>query len=151
MRKRVLGHGAGGALIATGLAGLAGESGFDLMGWAAWFGGAVIFHDAVLVPCVLLVGTVTTRLHGSYRRHVQGALMVGGMVTLVALPFVLGQGRRADNPSILPLPYGRNLLIVLATVLVVAACIALWQRPRIHGIRGLRRVRRRCSGDDRGA
>ncbi|MFC5752873.1 hypothetical protein [Actinomadura rugatobispora] len=137
MKRRILGHGVGGALIATGLWGLARESDVDLVGWAVWFGGAVLAHDAVLVPCVLLVGAATTRLPRSYRRLVQGALMVGGTVTLVALPFVLGLGRRADNPSILPLPYGRNLLIVLAAVLALAACIALCQ-----GIRG-----RRSHGD----
>jgi hypothetical protein len=41
---------------------------------------------------------------------------VAGLVTLATLPTVLALGRRADNPSILPLEYGRNLLIVLALV-----------------------------------
>ncbi|MFF5257899.1 hypothetical protein ACFY4C_03060 [Actinomadura viridis] len=136
---RLLGYGAGGALIAAGLGGLVRESGFDLVGWAVWFGGGVLVHDAILAPCVLLVGAATARLPRSCRWHVQGALMVGGTVTLVASPFVLGEGRRADNPSILPLPYGRNLLIVLAAVLLLTACIALWQR------RGSRR--RRSDGD----
>ncbi|GAA3941353.1 hypothetical protein GCM10023085_23620 [Actinomadura viridis] len=139
MRRRVLGHGVGGALIATGLGGLLRESGFDLVGWAAWFGGGVLVHDAVIAPCVLLVGAATTRLPRSYRRHVQRAFTVGALVTLVALPFVLGQGRRADNPSILPLPYGRNLLIVLAAVLLLTACVALGHR--------LASRRRRSDGD----
>ncbi|GAA2399599.1 hypothetical protein GCM10010191_03330 [Actinomadura vinacea] len=143
MKKRILGYGVGGALMATGLWGLVRESDFDLVGWAVWFGGAALVHDAVLVPCVLLVGAATTRLPRSYRWHVQGTLMVGGMVTLVALPFVLGQGRRADNPSILPLSYGRNLLIVLAAVFVLAVCTALRHRY------GIRKSRRRCSDGDR--
>ncbi|XVQ10585.1 hypothetical protein ACQP1W_50160 [Spirillospora sp. CA-255316] len=130
MKGRIVGYATGGALIALGLRGLLRDADVDFLGWAAWFGGAVVVHDAVLAPCVLLVGAATTRLPRSYRRHVQGALMVGGVVALVALPFVLGMGRRADNPSILPLSYGRNLAVVLAAILLLAGANALWQRYR---------------------
>jgi hypothetical protein len=126
----IAGYATGGALIAIGVWGLLWDADLDLLGWAAWFGGAVVVHDAVLVPCVLLVGAATTRLPRSYRRHVQGTLMVGGVVALVALPFVLGMGRRADNPSILPLSYGRNLAVVLAAIVVLAGANALWRRRR---------------------
>ncbi|MQY04712.1 hypothetical protein [Actinomadura macrotermitis] len=114
---RFLAYGAGVALMAIGARGL-----FlhvpDLLGWAKWVVGAVVLHDAVLAPAVLLAGAVTAR------RHVlQGALAVGGVITLVALPMVLRLGRHPDNPSILPLDYGRNLLIVLAAVATTAAFV----------------------------
>jgi hypothetical protein len=48
---------------------------------------------------------------------------VAGILTLVALPWVLGVGADPDNPSFLPRDYGRNLLLVDVGVLVVAA---LW-------------------------
>ncbi|WP_083983912.1 hypothetical protein [Actinomadura hibisca] len=110
----------GGALIAYGAYGLA--SHVDLIGWAIWFGGAVLVHDLLFAPAVLLAGAVVTH------RRTRAALVVAGAVTLVALPMVLGLGKRADNPSILPLPYGRNLLIVLAVIAVAA--LLRRKRPR---------------------
>ncbi|MBW8486881.1 hypothetical protein [Actinomadura parmotrematis] len=95
----------------------------DLFGWAVWFAGGAVLHDAVFAPAVLLVGAVVTR-----RPVLQGALAVGGVLTLVALPMVLRLGARPDNPSILPLHYGWNLLIVLAVVAAVAAVV--WWRRR---------------------
>jgi hypothetical protein len=46
---------------------------------------------------------------------------VAGFLALVALPFVLGVGADPENPSFLPREYGRNLLLVDAGVLVLAA------------------------------
>jgi hypothetical protein len=54
---------------------------------------------------------------------VQGALVVSGAVSLVALPLVGGFGGNADNPSANPLPYPRNLAIVLAVVWGTAAVV----------------------------
>ncbi|MGP3934388.1 hypothetical protein [Nonomuraea sp. KM88] len=49
-----------------------------------------------------------------------GALIVLGTLVLATLPTVLALGRRADNPSILPLSYGVNLVIVLAAIALLA-------------------------------
>ena len=43
---------------------------------------------------------------------------------------VAGIGRRADNPSILPLDYGRNLLVVLGLIALVTALIMIALRLR---------------------
>lgn len=125
MKTRIVAYAVGGSLIALGLYGIVAKS--DPFGWAVWFGGAVVLHDAIFVPAVLLAGALTTRLPGSYRRRVQAALAMAAAVTLVALPFVLGFGRRADNPSLLPLSYGRNLLIVLAVIAVAATLPSVWR------------------------
>ncbi|GLZ09520.1 hypothetical protein Acsp03_69860 [Actinomadura sp. NBRC 104412] len=127
MRARLAAYAAGVAFIALGVWGIVIGSDTNPPGWAVWFAGAVVAHDGVLAPCVLLVGALTTRLPASYRRRVQHTLLVAGAVSLMALPFVLGYGRRADNPSILPLPYGRNLLVVLAAIAVIAL---LWGLSR---------------------
>jgi hypothetical protein len=42
-------------------------------------------------------------------------------VTVVALPFIVGAGRIADNPSAFPQHYGRGLALVLAVVWSAAA------------------------------
>ncbi|MFC9977969.1 hypothetical protein ACFVH6_44390 [Spirillospora sp. NPDC127200] len=120
MKARLPAYAAGGALIAYGGYGLA--SHVDLLDWAVWVGGAVLVHDLVFAPAVLLAGAAVTH------RRTRAALVVAGAVTLVALPMVLGLGRRPDNASILPLPYGRNLLIVLAVIAVAAFLFR--KRPR---------------------
>jgi hypothetical protein len=103
----------------------------DLAGVLVWLGGAVVLHDAVIGPLVLLAGLVVVR--GRARGPVRGALVVAGALTVVALPVLLRPGRTA-NSSVLPLDYPRNWLIALA---VVAAVTAL-----VLAARGLTRRRR---------
>ncbi|NKZ08856.1 hypothetical protein [Actinomadura latina] len=122
MKARVLAYAAGLALIGLGVRGVVAD--VPVARWAAWFAGAAILHDGVLVPAVLAAGLATGRLPAGYRRIVRAALVVAGCVTAVAIPLVLGYGRRADEPSRLPLPYGRNLAIVLAAITAVAAAAA---------------------------
>lgn len=110
---------AGLALIAVGVRGVVTD--LDAAAWLAWFAGAAILHDGVLVPVVLAAGLATRRLPAASRRVVHAALITAACTTAVALPLVLGRGRRADEPSRLPLPYDRNLAIVLAAITVAAA------------------------------
>ncbi|MCP9947664.1 hypothetical protein [Actinomadura madurae] len=125
---------AGLALIALGLRGIVME--VPVARWAAWFAGAAILHDGVLVPAVLAAGLVTGLLPARFRRVVRAALVVAACVTAVALPLVLGYGRRAEEPSRLPLPYERNLLIVLGAIAAVAVCTAV-----ARAVIGRRRIR----------
>ncbi|QNP75500.1 hypothetical protein IAG44_00440 [Streptomyces roseirectus] len=92
-----------------------------------WLGAAVVLHDGVVVPLVLAVGAVVGR------GVVRGALVVAGAVTVVASPVLLRPGRTA-NPSVLPLDYGRNWVLAMVAVGVVAG---VWS-----GVRWLRRGRR---------
>jgi hypothetical protein len=121
MRTRIVVYAAGLALIGFGLAGVAAD--VPVKGWATWFVGAAVLHDGVLVPAVLVAGLVTGRIPVAHRRVVRGALIVAGCVTAVALPLVLGYGRRPDVPSQLPLPYGRNLAIVVGAIAAVAVAV----------------------------
>ncbi|NEA99607.1 hypothetical protein [Streptomyces sp. SID13726] len=89
-----------------------------------WLAGAVLLHDAVIAPLVLLAGLLLVR--GGARGPVRGSLLVAGALTAVALPVLLRPGRPA-NPSVLPLDYPRNWLIALG---VVAAVTALWRLGR---------------------
>ncbi|MFE0509101.1 hypothetical protein [Streptomyces sp. NPDC058964] len=117
---------------------LAGVAGVVLMGVGAsllidvrdpsdvlvWLGGAVVLHDALIAPLVLLVGLALTR--GGARGPMRGALLVAGALTVVALPVLLRPGPRA-NSSVLPLDYLRNWLIALVAVAMVTA---LWAAAR---------------------
>ncbi|GAA4304885.1 hypothetical protein GCM10023086_22380 [Streptomyces venetus] len=103
----------------------------DLTGVLVWLGGAVLLHDVLLAPLVLLAGLVLVR--GRARGPVRGALVVGGALTVVALPVLLRPGRRA-NASVLPLDYPRNWLIALAVVGTVM--VLAWA---VRGLVGRRR------------
>ncbi|MET7999706.1 hypothetical protein [Nonomuraea glycinis] len=121
---RWVGYAAGGALIVLGLAGLALDG--VLIGWALWFGGILVVHDALLAPGVAVAGTVI----GRWPQPVRTALILAGTLTVATLPTVLALGRRADNPSILPLAYGLNLVIVLAAIALLAVADQLLSASR---------------------
>ncbi|MFE3455040.1 hypothetical protein ACFXJ8_39565 [Nonomuraea sp. NPDC059194] len=124
---KTAGYALGGALILLGFGGLILDADrSDLLSWALWFGGVVVAHDLVIVPLVLAAGLALRRLRLPYRV----AALVGGLVTIVALPMVLGFGRRADNPSQLPLDYPVNLAVVLLTLVVLALVADVCSRPR---------------------
>lgn len=111
---------------------LAGVAGLALMGVGAsllldvrewtgvllWLGGAVVLHDGLIAPLVLLAGLVLVRgggrggVCGGVRGPVRGALTVAGALTLVALPVLLRPGPRA-NSSVLPLDYWGNWLVAV--------------------------------------
>ncbi|MFB4303564.1 hypothetical protein [Actinomadura sp. NTSP31] len=118
---RILPYAAGLALIGFGLRGIVAD--VPVRGWATWFVGAAVLHDGVLVPAVLVAGLVTGRIPVAHRRVVRAALIVAACVTAVALPLVLGYGRRPDVPSQLPLPYGRNLAIVVGAIAAVTVAV----------------------------
>ncbi|MFD8078446.1 hypothetical protein ACFV3E_38030 [Streptomyces sp. NPDC059718] len=92
----------------------------DLTGVLIWLGGAVVLHDVLIAPLVLLIGSVLVR--GGGRGPLRGALLVAGAVTAVALPVALRPGKPA-NSSVLPLDYPRNWLLTLAAVTVVTALV----------------------------
>lgn len=113
-------------------AGLSGYGGYLLFagGWPqsalTWFVGGVVLHDALLVPLTLLVGVLLLRVvPGTYRGLAQGALVVSAVLTLALLPLMSGRGRTASNLSQQPLPYTRNLLLVLLGVWLVTGAVAL--------------------------
>ena len=88
-------------------------------------------HDAVWMVAVLTVGAVLTRVPPRHRPTVRIAAITAAAVTAVGLPLALGFGRSADNASVLPLPYGRNLVAVLLVIAgtTLLACV-LPVRPR---------------------
>jgi len=117
---------AGLALSGYGLVGLLGDAGVgDSMSWLTYFIGGLLIHDIVWAPLVALGSIVVVRIVPvRVRPVVQGALIVTATVLLVGYPVVNGSGRLANNPSILPLDYSRNLIIVLGCVWAVAAALA---------------------------
>jgi hypothetical protein len=124
---------AGTAAMAYAVVGVATTDGARPLGQLAFLAAVLFGHDLVLMPAAIAVGAVAGRLAPDWARGaVYGALFASAVLTLIAIPFLLGYGRPADDPSSLPLPYGRGLLVILALIWAVAALVAgrNWVRRR---------------------
>lgn len=94
----------------------------DAIRVATWVVGGNVVHDALLVPIVLLIGAVLTRFVGEpWRTPLRAGLIASACVILVAIPVVGGYGRKAANPSLLPLDYDTAVLTALGIVWALAA------------------------------
>jgi hypothetical protein len=113
-----VGYGVAGLLTAGGDA--------PLLSYGTWFVGSALLYDLVIAPAWALLGWLAVRFLPAPARP---AAMVGAVVTgvliLVALPFLIGLGADPANPSFLPRAYGRNLLLLTAGVVVLAAVWAI--------------------------
>ena len=94
-----------------------------------WAGGAVVAHDALLAPLVVLAGVVAAGMAPPWLRvPLSRLLVVLGPLTLVAVP-VLGRfGARPDNPTLLDRPYWVGYLGILAVALAVTGVDAVRRR-----------------------
>jgi hypothetical protein len=96
-----------------------------------FLGAVLVAHDAVLLPLIIGVGVLIGRfVPAPGRTGVRVALIISLAVLLVGLPLALGVGRTAGNPSVLPLPYGRGLLVVLATVWAATVTVGVIRARR---------------------
>ena len=122
------------AAVAFGALGLLRDDRVPLPAWLAWFVGSALVHDLVIAPLVIGVGALLARvLPRPARPPIVVGLVVSGVLTLVALPFILDRGTSTE-PGFLPLDYGRNLLLLVAGVMAVAV---LW--AAVATARGRRR------------
>ena len=105
--------------------------------WITWVIAAALAHDLMLAPAIGVVGVLVGRLvPGRARAAAQIGLLVSGCVLVIGLTAVLTPGGRhySDNSSLLPLAYGRNLVIVLAIVWTATAiAIVVASRRRAGG------------------
>jgi hypothetical protein len=104
----------------------------DLKGGVLIFLVAVlVLHDGVLLPLSIGAGALIGRIVPSrLRTPVRVAAVISLALSVVALPLVLGRGRVADNPSILPLHYGRGLLIAYGIIWLTTALVVAVRRSR---------------------
>ncbi|BEL06708.1 hypothetical protein Q0Z83_048990 [Actinoplanes sichuanensis] len=130
MKIRVALTVAGVALIGFATAGALTDPDVDPVGVLLFMAGVLIGHDVLWMAAVVVAGTVITRLVPvRWRAVTSAATIVAAAVTVVAFPLVLGFGRTAGNPSALPLPYGRNLLLILLSIVIAVPLSKLARRP----------------------
>ncbi|TFD82645.1 hypothetical protein [Cryobacterium fucosi] len=109
-----------------------------LPGVALWVGAAIVVHDAVIAPVLFFAGVLLRRagrrLAGTVIAVLQGAIVLGSIMTLIVVPAIVAQtqGRAPQNPTVLPLDYGTNLAVfwVVIAVLATAASAVLYARSR---------------------
>ena len=120
-RIRVVIGTAGGLLLAFGVFRLGTEVPLeDLLALALWLGGALVLHDAVLSPGIVGVGALLRRIPARARTYVQTALVIGGSVTVVAIPMIYRAGSAPDAKALLEQDFRTNLALLLALVVLVA-------------------------------
>ncbi|TDU04981.1 hypothetical protein EDD99_3464 [Streptomyces sp. 846.5] len=110
-----------------------------------WGARGIVLHDGVWMPLVLTAGLLLGRAAPA---RVRGALTAGLMtaaaLTAVGLPAVLREGDHNGNATLLPLPYLRNWLLLLAAVAVgtaVSAAVLWWRGGRSSAAMSGRRAR----------
>lgn len=95
------------------------------LGIAVWLAGAVILHDAVLVPAVSVLRAAAhragKRLPDTALGVLTGGFVVGGVLSLVALPELWAQHLGPLNPSVLPGAYGQALVVTWVVVTLLTA------------------------------
>lgn len=108
---------AGVLIMVYAAAGAFTDPGLDPGGVLLFLAAVLVGHDAVWMLAVLATGAAVTRfVPQRHRPAVRVAAISAAALTVVAIPLVLGFGRSADNPSALPLPYGRNLAVILLAI-----------------------------------
>ena len=90
--------------------------------------GAGLAHDLIWAPVAVLVVAVTAAVVPvPARRPVRIGLAFSALLVLISWPAVRGYGQRANNPSLLPLDYGRNLLLLLGLVWLIVLATVAWR------------------------
>ena len=84
---------------------------------AAWLIGAVIIHDGILSPAVVGIGSIMRRLvPDRARRYLQAVLIVGAIVTLIAIPMIYRQGTQPPSKALLLQNFAANLTLLLGII-----------------------------------
>jgi hypothetical protein len=130
---------AGMLVMAYAIAGAVTDPDVRLIGVLVFLAAVLVAHDAVLLPAVLAAGALISRfVPAGARGAVRAAAVASLAVTVVALPLVLGFGRRADNPSLLPRPYGAGLLLILGLIWATAVAWIVARLIHKHLVRSRR-------------
>jgi hypothetical protein len=105
----------------------------DLIALVLWLVAAVALHDGLIAPITVSTGVALTRVPPRARRYLQGGLIVGALITVIAIPLIARRGTQPASKAILLRDYAGNLSLLLGMTL--AAALAL------YGLRLLRHSR----------
>ena len=130
MRTRAALVAVGTLLIGYAVVGALADPDLRPTGVLLFLAGVLAGHDLVWMAVLLAVGALLARwVPERHRPVVRAGVISAATVTVVAVPLVLGFGRPPDDPSVLPLPYGRHLAIVLLLI-AGATLLTCWAADR---------------------
>jgi hypothetical protein len=114
------------ALLATGAYVLTDEvSPKRYVGILTWFLGALILHDGILAPATFGLSLIFRRMQAKVPAIViaivQGALVIGGIITLIVVPEILKKQIGTLSSSILPQNYALHLGVFYVVLLLLTA------------------------------
>jgi hypothetical protein len=116
----------GAAVIGYGVYGMLGDPQIsDPLDVLVWAGTAVVLHDGLWLPLVCVIGAGVAR-----DVVLRAGLVVAASLTVVALPAVLRADDDHGNPTLLPLHYQRNLLVLLGCCALGTALVWVIRRMR---------------------
>lgn len=84
---------------------------------AAWMIGAVVIHDGIVSPVVVTVGWLLHRFVAARGRgFVQAGLIMGGLVTIIAIPMIHLRNSQPAVKAILRQNFAGNLTLILGII-----------------------------------
>jgi hypothetical protein len=115
---------AGGLLLTFGAFRLVTElDAGDLFALVLWLAAAVALHDGLIAPITVGTGVALTRVPPRARRYLQGALLVGALITVIAIPLIARRGTQPESKAILLRDYATNLSLLLGMTAAVAVAL----------------------------
>lgn len=124
---------AGGLLLAFGVFRLTTKlDGDHLLVLGVWLVASVVIHDGLVAPITVGTGLAVARVPPRGRRYLQGALVVGALITVVALPLIDRQGTQPASKAILLRDYSSNLALLLGLTAGVALLLYILRVLREH-------------------
>jgi hypothetical protein len=151
MRTRLLIGGAGVLLALFGVFRLLTQiPNDDLLALFVWLGAALLVHDGLLSPVVVAVGVLVTKaVPPRIRRYLQGALVTGALITVIALPLIKRENSQPRVKAILQQNYGANLAVLLG--IVAGGAVALYALRVVRDRQRASVTNERPSDDQRSA
>jgi len=84
---------------------------------AAWLIGATIIHDGIVSPVVVTVGWLLHRfVPARGRGYLQAGLIMGGLVTIIAIPMIHLRNSQPAVKAILRQNFAGNLTLLLGII-----------------------------------
>ena len=81
-------------------------------------------------PTCRSAGVLLRRVPARARTHLQGALVAGGIVTVIALPLIYREGSQPDAKAILDQDFRLNLTVLVGGIATAAVTSYLWRCVR---------------------
>jgi hypothetical protein len=97
----------------------------DLIALFLWLAAALLIHDGLLAPVIVGVGTLVRKaVPPRARRYLQGGLVTGALITVIALPLIKRQNSQPRVKAILQQNFSANLAVLLG--IVAGGALALY-------------------------